>query len=43
VPMISLAEIHRVSTPEPERPKVAAAQRKAEWVPIPVGRPPKKR
>lgn len=38
VPMIPLSEIHRVSTPEPERPKLAAAQRKAAWVPIPVGR-----
>lgn len=38
VPMISLAEIHRVSTPPPERPKLEAAQRKAKWVPIPKGR-----
>lgn len=38
VPMISLAEIHRVSTPPPERPKLEAAQRKAKWVPIPIGK-----
>lgn len=38
VPMISLAEIHRVSTPPPERPKLAAAQRKAAWTPIRVGK-----
>lgn len=35
VPMISLAEIQRVSTPPPERPKQARAARAAAWVPIP--------
>lgn len=35
VPMVPLAEIHRVSTPEPERPKAAARARAATWVPIP--------
>ncbi len=38
VPMIPLAEIHRVSTPPPERPKLAAAQRKEKWVPIRIGK-----
>lgn len=34
VPMISLAEVHRVSTPPPERPKLARAQRAKAWVPL---------
>lgn len=38
VPMISLSELQRVSTPPAERPKVAAAQRKAAWIPIPKGK-----
>jgi excisionase family DNA binding protein len=38
VPMVPLTEIHRISTPPSERPKLAAAQRKAKWVPIPVGK-----
>jgi excisionase family DNA binding protein len=38
VPMISMTEIQRVSTPEPERPRAERQQRKAAWVPIPIGK-----
>lgn len=34
VPMVSLAEIHRVSAPETERPQVEARARAAAWTPI---------
>ena len=34
VPMVSLAEILRVSTPVSERPRQAAQSRKAAWVPL---------
>jgi hypothetical protein len=36
VPMISLSEIQRVSTPEAERPRLEAKQRKAAWVPLAI-------
>jgi hypothetical protein len=35
VPMISLAEIERVTTPTQERPRVEAAARAKAWQPIP--------
>lgn len=38
VKMVSLAEIHRVSTPAAERPKRATAQRAATWQPVPKRR-----
>lgn len=34
VKMISLAEIHRVSTPLQERPQLQRAQAAAKWVPL---------
>lgn len=34
VSMVPLAEIHRVSTPESERPRIEARSRAATWVPI---------
>lgn len=34
-PMIALSEIHRISTPEPERPALEAKSRAASWQPIP--------
>lgn len=38
VKMIPMSEIHRLSTPPPERAKVEAKTRREAWVPIPVGR-----
>lgn len=38
VPMVSLAEIQRVATPQDERPAVQRRQRAAEWQPIPKKR-----
>jgi hypothetical protein len=35
VKMVALSEIHRVSTPEAERPALAKAQAAEVWVPIP--------
>jgi hypothetical protein len=35
VRMVALSEIHRVSTPEAERPALAKAQAAEVWVPIP--------
>jgi hypothetical protein len=41
-PMISLAEIQRISAPVEERPRIERRQREAKWVPI-EKRKPKKR
>lgn len=38
VPMVTLAEIQRITTPPPERPALAARERKTKWVPLPIGK-----
>jgi excisionase family DNA binding protein len=38
VPMVPVSEIHRASTPEAERPRVATAKRAATWRPVPKRR-----
>jgi len=34
VPMVAISELHRVSTPEADRPRLERAQRAKAWVPI---------
>lgn len=39
VPMVTMSEIRRVTTPEPERPKMERAERAKNWTPINRKRP----